>query len=124
MNADERGFKDAKAFVLRSVFICVHQRPTLSLTFSLALELSVELTTQHQQLLELASRVPEEQIPAAKRILEALIVDPLWLALAAAPMDDEELTPEVIASIEEARASIARGEGISHEEILREFGLG
>ena len=84
----------------------------------------MELTTQHQQLLELASRVPEEQIPAAKRILEALIVDPLWLALAAAPMDDEELTPEVIASIEEARASIARGEGISHEEILREFGIG
>lgn len=74
-------------------------------------------------MLELASRVPEEQVPTAKRMLEALIVDPLWLALATAPIDDEELAPEVVASIEEARASMARGEGIPHEEILREFGL-
>lgn len=80
------------------------------------------LTAQHEQLLELASRVPEEQIPTAKRILEALIVDPPWLA--SVPSDDEELTPEVVLSIEEARASIARGEGIPHEEILREFGIG
>ena len=76
----------------------------------------MSLTAEHQQLLELASRVPEAQVPAAKRILEALIFDP-------ASLDDEELLPEVIASIEEARASIARGEGITHEEILREFGL-
>jgi len=27
------------------------------------------------------------------------------------------------AAIDRARASLARGEGISHEEILREFGL-
>lgn len=84
----------------------------------------MSLTAEHQQLLELASRIPEEQIPTAKRLLEALIVDPLWLALATAPPDDEELKPEVVASIEEARASIARGEGIPHEEILREFGVG
>lgn len=74
-------------------------------------------------MLELASRVPEEQIPVAKRMLEALIVDPVWLSLASAPIDDEELAPEVIASIAEAQASIARREGIPHEEILREFGL-
>jgi len=83
----------------------------------------MSLTAERQQLLELASRVPEEQVPTAKRMLEALIVDPLWLALATAPIDDEELAPEVVASIEEARASMARGEGIPHEEILREFGL-
>ena len=84
----------------------------------------MSFTAAHQQLLELASRVPPEQIPAAKRILEALIVDPLWLAPASAPIDDEELTPEVVASVEDARASIARGEGVSHEEIQREFGIG
>jgi hypothetical protein len=83
----------------------------------------MSLTEQHQQLLDLASRVPEEQIPVAKRMLEALIVDPFWLALATAPIDDEDLAPEVIASLEEARASVARGEVIPHEEILREFGL-
>jgi hypothetical protein len=86
--------------------------------------LRAQMTADQEQLIELASRVPEEQIPTAKKMLEALIVDPLWLALASAPMDDEELTPEAVASIEEARASIARGEGTPHEEILREFGLG
>jgi hypothetical protein len=52
-----------------------------------------------------------------------LIVDPFWLSLQAAPIDDEELTPEAVASIEEAAASIKRGEGTPHEEIVREFGL-
>jgi hypothetical protein len=39
MNADERGYKSAKAFVsdLRSsAFITVYQRPTMSLAFSAA----------------------------------------------------------------------------------------
>jgi hypothetical protein len=84
----------------------------------------MNLTAEHQQLLELASRVPKEQIQTAKRLLEALIGDSVYLTPAAAPPDDEELRPEVIASIVEARASIARGEGIPHEEILREFGIG
>jgi hypothetical protein len=72
---------------------------------------------------ELATRVPRADIPTATRMLQALIVDPLWLSIEAAPFDDEELTPEAIASIREAEDSIARGEGIPHEEIMREFGL-
>jgi hypothetical protein len=67
------------------------------------------LTAEHQQLLELASRVPEEQIPVAKRMLEALIVDPVWLSLASAPIDDEELAPEVIASIAEVKPRLLGG---------------
>jgi hypothetical protein len=41
----------------------------------------------------------------------------------AAPLDDEELTPEAIASIQDAQASIARGEATPREEVMREFGL-
>ena len=37
-------------------------------------------------------------------------------------MEEEEITPETAAALERARASLARGEGISHEEIVREFG--
>jgi hypothetical protein len=81
------------------------------------------LTAQHEQLLELAARVPEEQVPTAMKMLEALIVDPLWLALASAPMDDEELTPEAAAAILEAEQGVGHREATSHEEILREFGL-
>jgi hypothetical protein len=83
----------------------------------------MSLTAEHRQLLELASRVPEEQIPTAKKMLEALIVDPFWLSLAVAPMDDEELTPEATAAILEAERSVGTGNVISHDEMLREFGL-
>ena len=83
----------------------------------------MDLTLEQQQLVELAMRVPADDVPAAKRMLQGLVVDPLWLSLQSAPFDDEELTPEAIASISEAEASIERGEGIPHEEILREFGI-
>jgi hypothetical protein len=83
----------------------------------------MELTPGQQQLVELAARVPAADVPTARRVLQALIVDPLWLSLQTAPLDDEELTAEDIASIEESQASFARGEAIPHEEIMREFGL-
>ena len=75
----------------------------------------VELTPERLELMQLATRVPLDEIPVAKRVLNALIET--------AAANDEELRPEVVASIVEARASIARGEFASHEEIMREFGL-
>jgi hypothetical protein len=78
--------------------------------------LVVELTPEQLELVELATRVSAADIPVANRVLQALIDNPL-------PADDAELRPEVIESIVEARASIARGEFASHEEIMREFGL-
>jgi hypothetical protein len=41
--------------------------------------------------------------------------------IAKAPIEDEELTPETIADLQRAGLSLDRGEGIPHEEILREF---
>jgi hypothetical protein len=38
-------------------------------------------------------------------------------------VDEEEVAPEVAVALDRARASLARGEGIPHEEILREFGV-
>jgi hypothetical protein len=38
-------------------------------------------------------------------------------------VEEEEITPETAAALDRARASLAHGEGIPHEEILREFGL-
>jgi len=43
--------------------------------------------------------------------------------LANAPYDDESVGEEEAREIAAARASFARGEGIPHEEVLREFGL-
>jgi hypothetical protein len=44
-------------------------------------------------------------------------------SLALAPLEEEGVTPETAAALDRARASLARGDGIPHEEILREFGL-
>lgn len=86
-------------------------------------ERRMSVSIEHQQLLDLASRVPEDQIPTARKMLEALIVDPLWLALASAPMDDEELTPEAMAEILAAEQGIGSRETTPHEKISRELGL-
>ncbi len=81
------------------------------------------LTQERQLLVDLAARVPEADIPAAKRLLQALIVDPCWLSLASAPMDHEELTPEATAAVLEAEKAVGNGKAISHDKMLREFGL-
>ena len=66
--------------------------------------------------------LPEEKLSAVHSLLEVL-VEPLSRSLAMAPVEDEDLTPETAAALHRARASLARGEGVSHEEVLREFGL-
>jgi len=38
-------------------------------------------------------------------------------------VEEEDLTPDTAAALDRARASLARGEGIPHDEVLREFGL-
>jgi len=43
--------------------------------------------------------------------------------LALAQVEEEDLTPDTAAALGRSRASLARGEDIPHEEILREFGL-
>lgn len=59
---------------------------------------------------------------AVAHLLEVM-VDPVVRSVDSAPVEEEEITPDMAAQLDRARASIDRGEGISHEEILREFGL-
>jgi hypothetical protein len=63
------------------------------------------------------------QLATLVHLLEVM-VEPVSRSLALAPVEDEEITPETAEAIDRSRASLARGEGIPHEEILREFGLG
>jgi hypothetical protein len=69
---------------------------------------------------ELIDRLPPTQLSAVVILLEAML-DPVSLSTVLA--EEEEITPETAAALDRARASLARGEGIPHEEILREFGL-
>ncbi len=55
-------------------------------------------------------------------MLLSLLVDPMWLSIESARVEQEELTPGARAALDEARISLEGGEGLSHEEIVHEFG--
>jgi hypothetical protein len=72
---------------------------------------------------DLIDRIPEEEIPAAKRFLEYLVVSPAYRAALSAPTDDEPVTEADSAAIARAHDEVLSGRISSHDEILREFGL-
>ena len=80
------------------------------------------LNQERQQAHALLDMLPPEKLNAVRGLLEVML-EPLARSLALAPVEEEEITPEASAVLDRARASLARGEGIPHEEILREFGL-
>ena len=79
-------------------------------------------TPEREQAHALLDKLSDEQLDAVRNLLEVM-VEPLSRSLALAPVDDEEITPETAAALARARASLDRGEGIPHDDILREFGL-
>jgi hypothetical protein len=80
------------------------------------------LNQERQQAHALLDMLPAEKLNAVRSLLEVM-VEPLARSLALAKVEDEEVTPETAAALDRSRASLKRGEGIPHEEILREFGL-
>jgi hypothetical protein len=81
-----------------------------------------DLTQNRRQAHALLDMLPAEKLNAVRSLLEVL-VEPLSRSLALAPLEEEEITSETAEALDRARASLADGEGIPHEEILREFGL-
>jgi hypothetical protein len=75
-----------------------------------------------QQAHELIDRMAPGQVSAVVDLLK-IMLDPLTRTLANAPFDDEPVSAEEAREIAAARALLARGEGVSNEEVLAEFGL-
>ena len=70
----------------------------------------------------MVDELPDDELVAAKRFLENLrsrSKDPLRMLLDEAPLDDEPVTAEDLAAIQEGLADKARGEVVSHEEAER-----
>ena len=78
-----------------------------------------------QQAHQLLDRLDPAQFHAVAQLLEVLTAasEPFLESLSKAEFENEELTPETAAGLTHARESLTRGEGIAHEEILKEFGL-
>jgi hypothetical protein len=84
--------------------------------------MGADATQERQQAHALLDMLPQEKLSAVRSLLEVM-VEPLSRSLASAPVEEEEVTPETAAALDRARASLARGEGIPHHDILREFGM-
>jgi hypothetical protein len=72
---------------------------------------------------ELIDRIPESEIVAAQRVLERLASDAAFRAAMSAPPDDEPVTAGDAEAIAHARGELHAGMVVSHDEILREFGI-
>lgn len=84
-----------------------------------------DLIAERREAHALIDLLSAEKLSAVHSLLQVMVesVEPLAHSLAKAPYEVEDFRPEVAAELERARQSLRRGEGIPHEEILREFGL-
>jgi hypothetical protein len=80
------------------------------------------LDQERRQAHALLDALPAEKLNAVRTLLEVM-VEPLARSLALAQVEEEDLTPDTSTALDRARTSLVRGEGIPHDEILREFGL-
>jgi hypothetical protein len=71
----------------------------------------------------LVERLPADQMTAAVRFLEFLLLSPLDRALATAPEEDEEISEEEEAAVARSKEWLKHNQPIPHEEVLAEFGL-
>src|ERR1700733_2999347 len=79
-------------------------------------------TDEKQHAHELIDRMAPGEVAAVVSLLE-IMLDRLARTLASAPYDGEPVNAEEASEVEAAKASLARGQGIPHEEVLAEFGL-
>lgn len=80
---------------------------------------------RREALHQLIDDLPEQDLPIATRVLEALRAtgDPVLRALLSAPIDDEPDTDDFDGGLSEARREAREGRTLSHEEVKRELGL-
>lgn len=69
----------------------------------------------------LVDALPTKSVDAVGRWLERVAEDPMIAVLDAAPWDDEPSTPDEETAVAEARAAIARGEGIGWDQVKAEL---
>lgn len=72
---------------------------------------------------DLIDRIPDGELSTAQRFLEYLASNPAYRAALAAPPDDEPVTSGDAEAIARSREDVRAGRVVSHDDVLREFGL-
>ena len=85
------------------------------------ISLAPELEAKLNRIASQAGKAPDEVV--RELVANYLDHEELPSALASVPVEEEEVSGETAAAIDRSRASLARGEVVSHEDIRREFGL-
>jgi len=80
------------------------------------------MANEKQQAHELLDQLDSGQLAAVVHLLQVM-TGPLSRSLSLAQVEEEDISPETAAALDRSRASLARGEGVVHEDIRREFGL-
>jgi len=79
-------------------------------------------TNPKQQAHELIDKMSVTQAAAAVGLFKAML-DPVEIALANAPFDDEPLSVEGIKALDESREWLQHHDAIPHEQVLAELGI-
>jgi hypothetical protein len=79
-------------------------------------------TNPKQQAHELIDKMSVGQAAAAVGLFKAML-DPVEIALANAPYDDEPLTVEESKALDESREWLKHNDPIPHEQVLAELGI-
>jgi hypothetical protein len=72
---------------------------------------------------ELLERVPADQLTAAVRFLEFLLLHPVDRALATAPMEDEEISEEEEQVVARSKEWFKHNQGIPFEQVVADLGF-
>lgn len=79
-------------------------------------------TNAKQEAHELIERMTVAQASAFVGLFKVML-DPVEIALANAPYDDEPLSAEEIQALDASREWLKHNEGIPHEQVLAELGI-
>lgn len=75
---------------------------------------------ERQQAHALLDMLPASKLHTVRNLLELLVGR---CRVRCAKVEDSEIAPGAARILEHSKASLAAGEGIPHEEVLREFGF-
>ena len=85
--------------------------------------MSLDVVQECQQAHAYLDRLPPAQLSAVRSLLETMLPDPVALALANVPAEDEEIGEEENQAVARSKEWFKNNQGTSFEDVVAELGL-